>query len=361
MWHLLFGGTTMTLKRLFAGLALWLAASGPAAAQPAAPFDGRAYMDRAIELVRGNALASANVDWPAVTAELRERAASARDVFDLYPLLVSLLDRLGDHHSFLQLSSERAAAYEAARGQRFRGSPAHPPITERDYGGRRQVEATDLPIGRRRVRWIVVPGFMGNAAATAAYAQSLYRHVAGGPAACGYVIDFRGNGGGNMWPMLAGLSPLLADSDLGAFVTGRQRDVVFHRAGTVGTRAAGAEQAVLNVPGWRADPRLRGAPLAILIDGGSASSGEIVPIQFVGRPRTRFFGTPTYGASTSTEGFRLPDGANLVIATSGIADRRGRLYPRGLAPDSVVRHAPGGDAPREAARRWLGRQAGCRA
>ncbi|HTU10385.1 MAG TPA: S41 family peptidase [Allosphingosinicella sp.] len=351
----------MNLIRTLAACAvLVLTPALAASAQPAPPFDGRAYVDRAIDLARSNALAAGHVDWPAVTAELHRRASAARDAFDLYPALVYLLDRLGDQHSFLQLSGERAAAYRAARGQPFRSQAGHPPIAERQFSGRREIGAAELPIGRHSARWLVVPSFMGNRAAGDSYARTLYGHITAAPARCGYVLDFRGNGGGNMWPMLAGLSPLLANGELGAFVA-RQRDVIFQRDGAVGTRTGGTEQVIHAIAGWRPNPSLRAAALAILIDGGSASSGEIVPIMFVGRARTRFFGTPTYGASTSTEGFPLPDGANLVIATSSVADRRGRLYPRGLAPDSVVRHAPGGgDAPLEAAKAWLGRQAGCR-
>ena len=37
-------------------------------------------------------------------------------------------------------------------------------------------------------------------------------------ATCGWIIDLRGNGGGNMYPMLAGLKPFLGDTVLGAFV-----------------------------------------------------------------------------------------------------------------------------------------------
>nr|WP_274705471.1 S41 family peptidase [Sphingomonas sp. H160509] len=35
---------------------------------------------------------------------------------------------------------------------------------------------------------------------------------------CGWIIDLRGNGGGNMWPMLWGLDPLLGKPPFGFFV-----------------------------------------------------------------------------------------------------------------------------------------------
>jgi carboxyl-terminal processing protease len=36
---------------------------------------------------------------------------------------------------------------------------------------------------------------------------------------CGWIVDLRGNGGGNMWPMLRGLGPLLGEPPFGAFAT----------------------------------------------------------------------------------------------------------------------------------------------
>jgi C-terminal processing protease CtpA/Prc len=81
-----------------------------------------------------------------------------------------------------------------------------------------------------------------------------------------------------------------------------------------------------------------------------------------GLPHTRFFGTHTYGASTSTQGFQMPHGANLVIATQKIADRSGTVYSSGLIPDVVVKYDEGAgrDDPLNAARNWLAQQPSCR-
>jgi hypothetical protein len=34
----------------------------------------------------------------------------------------------------------------------------------------------------------------------------------------GWIVDLRGNSGGDMWPMVAGLGPIIGDGVLGAFV-----------------------------------------------------------------------------------------------------------------------------------------------
>lgn len=348
------------MKRLALRCGWMLAfAAAPAAAQT---FDARAYADQAIALVRGHALAADHVDWNAASADLHRAAEGAHDPFDLYPALVALLDRLGDQHSFLQLGAERAAAYQAAKGHPFQVAPDHHPLVERAYVGRGEATAADVVRGRAHLRTIVVPAFSGNRAAIDAFAATLYREVVGGPPACGYVLDFRGNTGGNMWPMIAGLGPLLGNGVFGAFLSPGAHERIFHEDGRAGIRPdGGEEQVVVTLAGWTAHPALAAAPVVVLIDGGAASSGEIVPILFVGRPNTRFVGTPTYGSTTGTEGFQLPDGANLVIATSALADRTGRDYPGSLDPDETIRSPAGGpDAQMAAAQAWLAGRPACR-
>lgn len=38
------------------------------------------------------------------------------------------------------------------------------------------------------------------------------------PDLVGWIVDLRGNGGGNMWPMIAGVGPVLGEGTAGAFV-----------------------------------------------------------------------------------------------------------------------------------------------
>jgi C-terminal processing protease CtpA/Prc len=77
-------------------------------------------------------------------------------------------------------------------------------------------------------------------------------------------------------------------------------------------------------------------PVVVLIDGGTASSGEAVAIAFQGRPRTRFIGSATRGLSSSNEGFELSDGANLVITVGLDVDRTGRSYADQVLPDETI-------------------------
>jgi hypothetical protein len=53
---------------------------------------------------------------------------------------------------------------------------------------------------------------------------------------CGWIIDLRGNVGGNMWPMLAGAGPLLGGIDVGFFDSGTSKETWFYRCGVAGVR-----------------------------------------------------------------------------------------------------------------------------
>ena len=146
----------------------------------------------------------------------------------------------------------------------------------------------------------------------------------------------RGNTGGNMWPMLTGIGPILGDGIVGSFVAADGNMTWFYQDGR-------PEPAIPRV--WR---RFRltledapvlmapSAPVAVLVDSSTASSAEAITIAFHGRPETRFFGTRTAGKSTAVQPFKLDDGAELYLTTAIDADRTGKPYPNGFTPDEII-------------------------
>lgn len=96
-----------------------------------------------------------------------------------------------------------------------------------------------------------------------------------------------------------------------------------------------------------------GAPVAILTGPDTASAGEGVVVAFKGRPHSRQFGRPTFGVSTSPDGYDLGHGAILYVTIARQMDRTGRTYDGPIQPDEVIRDS--GDDPRlmAAASRWI--------
>ena len=170
----------------------------------------------------------------------------------------------------------------------------------------------------------------------------------------GWIVDLRGNTGGNMWPMLTGIGPILGDGAVGSFVAAGGNVTWFYKDGETGTRnPAGLETVSLTL---QEGPVLQSptAAVAVLVDGSTASSAEAIAIAFHGRPATRFFGTNTAGKSTAVQPFKLDDGAELYLTTAIDADRTGQAFPDGFTPDEVfpaiAHHATGEQRPGRARR-----------
>jgi C-terminal processing protease CtpA/Prc len=171
--------------------------------------------------------------------------------------------------------------------------------------------------------------------------------------ACGWIIDLRGNTGGNVWPMLDAIGPLVdSRTPLTFDVPGQGRFQVLYEKG-VAYQAGGAPPYVQARP----EPLRRlQAPVALLTDEMTASSGEALVVAFKGRSRLRTFGQQTAGYVTVNNTADLPDGSLLLVTVGWNLDRNGRRYEGALQPDQAL--PPGTDA-QPAAVEWLQRQPGC--
>jgi C-terminal processing protease CtpA/Prc len=182
--------------------------------------------------------------------------------------------------------------------------------------------------------------------------------------ACGWIVDLRGNLGGNMWPMLLGVEPILGDGEVGAFVDPDSvRSTWFSSPGSVGTRDANGDTTYVHtsdIPPVRLTQAM--PPVAVLTDSLTASSGEAIAVAFRGRPGARSFGSPTFGVPTANHGYTLSDGALLLLTVAADADRTGRVYTDQLVPDEPIPPGTGPfayDTVSVAAQAWLAAQPVC--
>jgi len=287
-----------------------------------------AYLASALDSIEAAVLLPDGITWSAIRDSAFQLAEGARRPYDTYPAIDWALRR-ANKHSFLQVPTPGAVSALVASG----------------------------------IGYVHVPQRGG---AAVALADSLHDAVRAlqDAGACAWIIDVRANGGGNMWPMLAGIGPLLGDSVVGSFGGQSTSPRWFYKDGVSGILSAtGKLDTATRVTVPPVHLRSTAPPIAVLFDGGTGSSGEAVVIAFLGRPNTRSFGSPSAGYATVNRGLRLSDGANLVVTTGYNADRRGRVYGEQLVPDSLV---PGvgawpshTDRVSRAAIAWLTRQAAC--
>jgi C-terminal processing protease CtpA/Prc len=291
--------------------------------------EARAYLTAALDTIEAVTLGRDTLPWPVIRDSAFYYAHGARKPADTYGAIDWAL-RHANKHSFLQAS--------------------------------RPGMVSELVDGRYGYIHIPQRGGAGGTLADSLHAAVRFLKDEG---ACGWIVDLRDNGGGNMWPMLAGIGPLLGDSVVGYFIAGPEAEAWYYRRGRSGIlRRGGAIETASHVTIEPVELSAPAPPVAVLTDGGTASSGEALAVSFRGRPNTRSFGSPTAGFATVNRGSGLPDHANMVVTTGYYADRHRtpaaeRLEPDELVPGSVQGWPFPTDRVAEAALRWLSTHRAC--
>jgi carboxyl-terminal processing protease len=377
----------------------------------------RAYLNEALDYIQEHSVMREHVDWPTLRQQVFTLAAHAQTPAETYPAIERALECLGDRHSFFQvpgqeqlldegklkLTGVRAVYPEGIIGMVDPGSPAekagvqvgerietinHQPITALTHAQFRKLlrsaqldltlrsggqgssrslrlqedvyEATWLPQGRRlehNIGYLALPGLLcGKPEFDQVYAettQQLIREI-DSTAPRGWIIDLRRTVGGTMWPMWAGVGPVLGEGEIVAFVAPAEKVVVSYRSGQVSTEQWGVITEV-NEPYQLKRPW---PAVAVLTSPLTASAGEFAALAFRERLRTRSFGEPTCGVPTGNDDKQLSDGAMILLTTHLGADRTGRPYDDPLLPDQYVqidwtRLGTVDDPVLQAAVRWL--------
>lgn len=303
---------------------------GPAS--PAASnIDPRAYLEQALALLRQTHINSGSADWDGIAASARATLGDAPLLSDAHDAIRDAIAELGERHTFLRLPP--------------------PPGTASQPGSAPPVAMPDVRMIDGGVGLVHLPPFLGTPEQAEQYAAALRDGLTGMDSrACGWIVDLRDNTGGNMWPMLRGLDPLLGTAPFGAFRSPSGDLTYWARVGeTIAPVADPGDQP----PAYTL--RSADAPVAVLLGSRTGSSGEMVAIALTGRPGERSFGANTAGLSTANTTFPLADGSMLVITTHFARDRTGHEYTGPLAPDEQVEESTAEDA----AVRWLNAQGHC--
>jgi len=297
-------------------------------------------LDTALDLIELHAVNRAKLNWPAIRHQALRSASAAATPSDTYSAIAVVLGQLGVNGHSRLVPLERKTAL-----------PPHSP--------------SQLPSGR------MLPGRIGYIALTgineafadpylAAGSAVMRRLLAGQPG--GWILDLRSNDGGDVWPMLGGIQPLLGSGLFGSFIAPpapasvvRVTPTEITQGGEVSIRMSAAPQ-----QGASTDP------VVVLTGPTTGSSGEFAAIVFRGRLCTTSMGSATYGVPTGNTDYRLSDGADLRLTTAFEADRTGHLYPDApIDPDVQVGTANyfatwrPTDPAIQAASRWLTPHRGC--
>jgi C-terminal processing protease CtpA/Prc len=311
--------------------------------EPAAP--AAAYLRRALDLIAAHSMRRDEIGWPAFRQQTLRQLRGQRSVNEAQQAVQFALALLNDGHSYFMRPEQMTRLGQGPVSNARTGRPARDP--------------TAALLGD--TAYIRVPGFAGGSQRDQArFATALQGAIAklGEAGHCGWIVDLRANRGGNLWPLLVGLGPLLPAGSLGATVApGESEQMFWYQDGKAGLGSS--VRLRVHEPVILAGPL---KPIAILIDGSTASAAEILAMALAGQPEARSFGEPSRGATTATRVLPLSDGAAMVLAVAATRNLAGERISGSLQPDELIPSANRGefDAVLNRAQAWIRMSDQCR-
>lgn len=274
----------------------------------------QAYLDNIVGDMQAYSVNRKTIDWPVFKQKVNDKVRGAQSIAETYPAINLALTLLGDNHS----------SYTTATGTLIYGT--------------RTIFCTDgtptaVPV-TPKLGYVKIIGFPGGGTDAINFAQSIQLAIkqADTDDIRGWIVDLRGNTGGNMWPMLAGVGPILGEGIAGYFIEPDGSTTAWSYQNGV---ASMDQREMVRV----SEPYVLRRPnpkVAVLTDRVTASSGEAITVSFKTRANTRSFGTPTCGLSTATANRVLSDGAVLNLTQGTLADRTKKLYGTQIQPDEEL-------------------------
>jgi C-terminal processing protease CtpA/Prc len=280
-----------------------------------------AYVEEVLAILMSDYYLADDVDWQEFRSRLLRATEDAVSTVDTHFAIRAMLQTLDPHAKFL--APEEADSLST----------------------REPTEPIDVAISDGLFGLIAIPGYFADSqVGFEEWAQQAHGDMAViAPDVCGWIVDLRENDGGNMWPMLTAVGPLLNGESVGAFTYEEGTPAVWRYRD-------GATYLDQELMGAVADPFVsEDQSVAILIGQSTVSSGEAIVVAFSGQAEARSFGEETGGFTSAVAGYTLSDGALIGVPTSIFTDRTGFSYPYNTAipPDQ-----PAPDA-LSAARDWL--------
>lgn len=283
------------------------------------------YLDEVFKIVEEHSIRRDSVDFNKIKREaytrLKEytRLNNSGSIEICYPIVKIILLDLGDRHSFF-MTKEQVKKWQTTS----KTADISKIIT---FNGK---------LLDQNIAYIHLKGFSsGDSISIRQYADSLQNEIKSldNKKLKGWIIDLRENTGGNCWPMLTGLGPLLGNGICGYFIDNRQKKSSwFYRDGK-----SGIDSVTIAKVSKRPYHLINDLnPIAILTSGRTASSGEVVVAAFHNKSNARSFGEPTRGLSTGNANYTLSDGSMILLTRSIYADRKGNIFGGKIEPDEII-------------------------
>lgn len=305
------------MKFILVSFLLIFASSCSTSSKRATP---KEYLNEVFEIVEKHSINRDSVDFKKIKRVAYAKLKDTDSLEDCYPIVQSILKDLGDNHSFF-MSKEQVNRWES---------------TSKVGNNKELITFTGKRLNDN-IGYVQLKGFSsGDSISIQNYADSLQQQIKliDNQNLKGWVLDLRENSGGNCWPMLTGLGPLLGNGICGYFIDNNQtRSSWFYQNGVSGVNSFAITK-VSKQP-YKLLNNLN--PIAVLTGPQTASSGEVVVIAFHNKSNAKSFGESTAGLSTGNANFELSDGSMILLTTSIYADRQGNVFGKKISPDEMIK------------------------
>lgn len=286
----------------------------------------KSYLDKSMNIIEANALNSKNVNWKKLRENVYDKASGAKRYEDILPIYPYIFEQIDDHHGSLKYKN-KTYSWNKTDGAKVNNTIK---VATKKYSSVRSEK-----IGKE-IGYILIPG---NSDFGGQHMDSISREIKNAIAKIndknikGWIIDLRINTGGNMYPMIAGLTEFLGEGRVGGFITPTHQpdgDWIIKNG------AFYVDSVRVSPVKYQGHPIKKDIPIAILISGNTASSGEMTAITTIGRDKSILIGEPTGGYTTTNLGFKLNEYSGLNLAVDYASDRNGKVYPKNINPDILV-------------------------
>lgn len=280
---------------------------------PSAERYGEIALDR-----MNNGLYAHGENWAAAKEKATDQFQSAEEYEDTYPIIEEALQVAGGDHSFIV------------------------PPNEQETGGANTVMPTTAV--EDSILILTLPAFASaDQAENQAYADSL-NDALHNEDYQGVIIDLADNTGGDMGPMVAGLSSLIPDGPVVKFQYAN--DIDYDSTLEQGSLTGGGTSVTVSNA-----EKISDIPIAVITNNLTASSGEVTALAFKGLDNVQFFGKKTYGLTSANTPVELYNGLIMQLTTAKLIDRTGTTYENvPIEPDVET------NSPKEDAIEWLKNQ-----
>lgn len=292
-------------------------------------------LDEAFVLMQKNYYRKEYVNWDTLRSAAQEKLLSRGNCTDAYETINWCFEQMREKHSFI-MPTLKAAEYNNDKTKLGSIVPMNK-LVGRIYG-----EWIEDSIAYINIPWVSTT----DEEICAQIADSIQRVIArlDTRSISKWIVDLRNNSGGNCWPMIAGVGPLIGDGICGYFVRDNDKVSISYNNG-----AASQGKYVRCKVQNPYQLRSRNSKIVVLTNNTTSSSGEIIALAFKGKSNVYTVGEPTAGYTTANATYNLSDKSMLVLTVCQEADRTGKVYSGRLLPDITVASATSGDTIKSAA------------